>query len=198
MSCPYRSLMLLASLLALPLTISLAIPLGCATSPNPNAAKYPPRPGGCKVRVFHTPFPDVKEWDDLGIAHVDCSLDTGAVQCLKKLRIEACRMGGDLLYDVPKKPLRPTDQGMVYPGHVAHTKERVEDGGKDNDDAGTSELDQPEGQSSGPVQPVEPVSPIAPTTPSVPTAPNVPLVPISPISHGRADAGRPVDGASAK
>ena len=190
MSFPYRSLALLAPLLTLPLTISLATPLGCATtSSNPNAAKYPPRPGGCKVRVFHTPAPDVKEWDDLGVAHVDCALDVGAVQCLKKLRMEACRMGGDLLYDVPKKPLRPTEQGMVYTGHVAHTKERVEDGGKDNDDAGTSELDQPEGQSSGPLQPVEPISP---------TTPSVPLVPISPISYGHADAGRPADGASAK
>ena len=123
MSFSYRSLLFLAPLAALPLALSLAIPLGCATTaPNPNAAKYPPRPGSCKVRVFHTAFPDVKEWDDLGMARVDCPLDVGAVQCLKKLRMEACRMGGDLLYDVPKKPLRPSEQGMVYAGHVAHTK----------------------------------------------------------------------------
>lgn len=187
------------SILALPtLALALALAMNCATTSNPNAAKYPPRPGGCKVRVFHTPAPGVKEWDDLGVAHVDCPLDVGTVQCLKKLRMEACRMGGDILYDVPKKPLRPTEQGMVYTGHVAHTKERVEDGGKDNDDGGTSELDQPEGQSSGAVQPVEPISPIAPTTPSVPTASSVPLVPISPISYGHPDAGRPVEGASAK
>ena len=197
MSFPYRSLLFLAPLVALPLALSLAIPVGCATSaPNPNAAKYPRRGGNCKIRVFHTPAPDVKEWDDLGMARVECQLDVGGVQCLRRLREEACRMGGDLLYDVPKKPMRPTEQGMAYAGHVAHTKERADDGGsKDNDDAGAGELDQPEGQSSGPVQPVEPISPISP---SVPTAPGVPLVPISPISHGRAAAGRPVDGTSAK
>ena len=185
--------------LALASVLAMAMAMNCATtSPNPNAAKYPPRPGGCKVRVFHTPAPEVKEWDDLGVAHVDCALDVGTVQCLKKLRVEACRMGGDILYDVPKKPLRPTEQGMVYTGHVAHTKERADDGGKDNDDGGVSELDQPEGMSAGPVQPVEPISPISPSTPSMPAAPSVPLVPISPISHGHADAGRPVDGESAK
>ena len=123
MSFPYRSLLLLTSLVALPLALSVAIPLGCATtSPNPNAAKYPRRGGNCRIRLFHTPVPDVKEWDDLGMARVECQLDVGAVQCLRRLREEGCRMGGDLLYDVPKKPLRPTDQGMVYAGHVEHTK----------------------------------------------------------------------------
>ncbi len=174
------------------LALALAMAMNCATT-NPNAAKYPPRPGGCKVRVFHTPAPDVKEWDDLGIAHVDCPLDVGSVQCLRMLRMDACRMGGDLLYDVPKKPLRPTEQGMVYTGHVAHTKERPEDAGqenagKDNDDGGVGGLDQPEGQSSGPVQPVEPIASPSPGTSAVP------LVPISPPSHGSVDAKRPVDG----
>ena len=205
MSIRFRQLLWLALPLSLPLAISLAISLNCATTPNPNAAKYPPRPGGCKVRVFHTPAPDVKEWDDLGVAHVDCYLDVGAVQCLSKLRMEACRMGGDILYDVPKKPLRPTDQGMVYTGHVAHTKERADDAGKENDegDAGAAELDQTQGQSAGPVQPVEPISPISPTSspaPGMTSAPSAPLVPLSPIkptsptSRGHVDARRPVDG----
>jgi hypothetical protein len=146
------SSLLVASLLALPLAISLT----CATTHNPNAGKYPPRPAGCKVRVFHSPAPDVKEWDDLGVAHVDCYLDIGAVQCLRKLRMEACRMGGDLLYDVPKKPLRPTEQGMVYTGHVAHTK--AVDGGKDDEsDAATGDQDQPAFE-SGPVQPLAPAA----------------------------------------
>ena len=173
---------------SLALAVALAVTISCATTSNPNAAKYPPRPGGCKIRVFHTPAPDVKEWDDLGVAHVDCPLDVGTVQCLRKLRMDACRMGGDILYDVPKKPLRPTEQGMVYTGHVAHTKERPEDAAKDNAEAGTGELEQQEAESSGPVQPIEPIA-----SPP-PSGPTVPLVPISPLSHGRVDAGRPVDG----
>ena len=160
------------ALLALSIALPLAITLTCATAPpNPNAAKYPPRPNGCKIRVFHTAAPDVQEWDDLGVAHVDCYLDVGAVQCLKKLRMEACRMGGDIIYDVPKKPLRPTDQGMVYTGHVAHTKLKPQDGGKD-DEGGAAEPDEPEGsESTGPVQPVEPIAPVAPTARGAASAP---------------------------
>lgn len=169
------------ALLALSIALPLGITLTCATAPpNSNAAKYPPRPNGCKIRVFHTAAPEVKEWDDLGVAHVDCYLDVGAVQCLKKLRMEACRMGGDLIYDVPKKPLRPTDQGMVYTGHVAHTKVQPEDGGKDNqnnkdNEDDTGELGQPESESTGPVQPIEPIAPLRPVA--------VPAI----------DAGRPAD-----
>jgi hypothetical protein len=170
--------------------LALVLAMNCGTT-SPNAAKYPPRPGGCKVRVFHSPTPDVKEWDDLGVAHVDCPLDVGSVQCLRRLQMDACRMGGDILYDVPKKPLRPTEQGMVYTGHVAHTKERVEDAGKGNDDAGRGELDQQEEQRSGPIQPVEPIASPAPNQPKGAT---VPLVPLAPLSNGRSDTRRPVDG----
>lgn len=154
-----------------PLVFSLAVALSlasaatCATTHNPNAGKYPPRPGGCKLHVFQG-LPDVKEWDDLGIAHVDCQLDVGRVQCLQRLKMEACRQGGDILYDVPKKPLRPTNQGMVYTGHVAHTKAKSDDGGQgsqggqDSED-NAAELGEPESESAGPVAPVEPIAPAA-------------------------------------
>lgn len=145
MSIRFRS----PSLLALPLLLT------CATVPSPTPGRYPPRPRGCKVRVFHTPAPDVKEWDDLGIAHVDCSLDVGAAHCLQKLKMEACHLGGDILYDVPKKPLRPTDQGMVYTGHVAHTKEKAIDGGVDDrSDDRDSHEDQPTFDKSARVEPI--------------------------------------------
>lgn len=166
MSLRLRSLLFVLAAPGLPLAITLT----CATTPRSgNAAKYPPRPNGCKVRVFHTPAPDVKEWDDLGIAHVDCYLDVGAVQCLRKLKSEACRMGGDLLYDVPKKPLRPTDQGMVYTGHVAHAREKPEDAGKESDDdGGAGEQDQPTFEGTGPVEPIAPAPTSTPAEPGRP------------------------------
>jgi hypothetical protein len=71
--------------------------------------------------------------------------------------MEACRLGGDMLYDVPKKPLRPTDQGMVYTGHVAHTK--AKDGGQDDNEAdGGAGADEPTFEKSGPVEPIAPVA----------------------------------------
>ncbi len=137
--------------------MALAAPATCATTPaSPNAAKYPPRPNGCTVRVFYSPFPGVKEWDDLGMAHVECPLDVGAQHCLRKLRMEACRMGGDLLYDVPKKALRPSEQGMVYQGHVAHTRVRSDEPGAD---PALEEKDDQSPADAGPVQPIEPIEP---------------------------------------
>jgi hypothetical protein len=167
MSTQTRPLFLAALALALP----LALVATCATTSNPNAGKYPPRSGGCKLRVFHG-LPDVKEWDDLGIAHADCQLDLGRVQCLQRLKTEACRMGGDILYDVPPKPLRPTDQGMVYTGHVAHTKATTDGGqgqgqGKDEEATGA---DESAFDNSGPVEPLAPAAaPPAAAPPAVNT-----------------------------
>jgi hypothetical protein len=144
---------------ALPLLIALPLLATCATTPaSPNAAKYPPRGNGCHVRVFYGPTPGVKAWDDLGVANVDCPLDVGAAQCLGRLRAAACRMGGDLLFDVPKKPLRPTEQGMSYRGQVAHTQQGQDD--RQKDEAADGE-DQPP-QDSGPVEPLGSSAPSAP------------------------------------
>jgi hypothetical protein len=137
------------------------VALTCATTSNPNAAKYPPRGRGCSVRIFNGPVPGVKEWDDLGIARVDCPLDLGRVQCRQRLREEACRMGGDLLYDVPKKPARPSEQGMVYIGHVAHTKAG---------DAAVQEPSPDADDESGAVAGFDNTSPVEPLAPAA-TAP---------------------------
>ncbi|HSS37981.1 MAG TPA: hypothetical protein VLT58_04370 [Polyangia bacterium] len=139
------------------------VAMTCATTSNPNAAKYPPRGRGCSVRIFNGPAPGVKEWDDLGVARVDCPLDLGRLQCRQRLREEACRMGGDLLYDVPKKPARPSEQGMVYMGHVAHTKAgdaaAVDETSPDADDdqGAQSAIDR-----TSPVEPLAPAQPAAP------------------------------------
>ena len=62
------------------------------------------------------------------MAQVDCYLDESEVACLGRLRTEACRMGGDIVYNVPKKALRPVERGMVYRAQVAHTREAKKHG----------------------------------------------------------------------
>jgi hypothetical protein len=130
-----------------------AVTLTCATSQNPNAAKYPPRGRRCHVSVYETSTPGVKDWDDLGVARVECPLDVGRVQCMARLREEACRMGGDLLYDVPRRGARPGEQAMVFMGHVAHP--RLPDGGaaaeQEADAGGEAAFD-----TSSPVEPLSP------------------------------------------
>lgn len=133
--------------------LTLALAAGtCARTQNPNAAKYPPRGRRCTVHVYDTAAPGVKDWDDLGIARVECPLDVGRVQCLARLREEACRMGGDLLYDVPRRGARPGEQAMVFMGHVAHTRAST------STDAGAEEpgLDGGDGvfDHSSPVEPL--------------------------------------------
>ncbi len=89
--------------------------IGCARAGRAHA----PRPGGCALTILHTPDPGV-EADELGEVEVTCHVNTPARQCLNQLRWQACRLGGDILYDVPDGPIRPTEQGVVYRGRVAH------------------------------------------------------------------------------
>jgi hypothetical protein len=90
---------------------------------NSGNAKYPARAPGCKIALFHSEIPPVPSgWDDLGVVEVGCYLDDGENQCLQKLRAEACRKGGDIIYNVPKRPLRPEERAMVFRGTVAHTR----------------------------------------------------------------------------
>ena len=126
----------------------------CATSQSPNP-KYPPRGRRCTVHVYNGPAPGVKEWDDLGMARVECPLDVGRVQCLALLREEACKMGGDLLYDVPKRGQRPGEQAMVFQGHVAHT--RVAEAGTAAPEPDTDGGDQAGFDTTSPVEPLAPV-----------------------------------------
>ena len=84
--------------------------------------RYPPRPAGCALTLLHAPAPTVADWDDLGVAEVTCHIDIGLPQCLRLFRAEACRRGGDIVYDLPEKPLRPREQAVVYRGRVAHSR----------------------------------------------------------------------------
>ena len=92
----------------------------CSGSPARDP-RYPRRAPGCALSV-HRGLPDVPVWDDLGVAKVDCYLDESEIACLGRLRTEACRMGGDILYNVPARASRPTERGMIYRAQVAHTR----------------------------------------------------------------------------
>ena len=61
-------------------------------------------------------------------------------------------MGGDIVYNVPKKALRPVERGMIYRAQVAHTREA-----KKQDDASA-----PSEAGTGPVEPL-PTAPAART-----------------------------------
>jgi len=128
---------------------AVAVVAACAASKRD--PRFPKRGPGCSLSIYHN-LPEVKEWDDIGLVQVDCYLDESEVICLSRLRAEACRMGGDIIYNVPKKALRPVERGMVYRAIVAHTREAK----KKDEDA------PPPDAGSGPVVPLSTGGPVVP------------------------------------
>jgi hypothetical protein len=125
--------------------------------------------------VYHTAVPDVPAWDDLGIAEAGCHVSLSLSQCMQNLKAEACRLGGDLLYNVPLKPLRPTDQVMLFRGQVAHTRKGLPERHThhdDDDEGGAKAAHEPETEPPPAASPEESGQPVVPLTgPAAPKAP---------------------------
>ncbi len=122
--------------------------LGAACPKSPGSdARYPRQRPGCAL-TFYGGLPTSGSWDDIGVAQVDCYLDESEVACLGRLRTEACRMGGDIVYNVPKKALRPVERGMIYRAQVAHTREANKKAEAEPEPAATPDA------GSGPVLPL--------------------------------------------
>ena len=138
------------------LLLVVAVAAAC-TGSAPRDPRFPRRAPGCPLQVYNG-LPELKVWDDIGLAQVDCYLDESEVACLGRLHTEACRMGGDIIYNVPKKALRPIERGMIYRAQVAHTREA-----KRADEAPAPAASD---AGAGPVQPLLPVPAAAPNAPA--------------------------------
>lgn len=139
---------------------------GCAGTSA--SSKYPRRRPGCQLAVYHTAVPPVAAWDDIGPVEVGCHIDTSHAECLRRLYAEACRMGGDIVYAVPKHPMRPRDQVIMFSGQVAHSPSgKSAEPRKDED----GDLPPPasEEESKGPIQPLAPPVRVPPVPVPVPT-----------------------------
>jgi hypothetical protein len=157
---PAKSLALAMALLA----------TSCASTPGPGAetsgqsgdVRYPRRAAGCELTMYETAVPGVAAWDDLGVAEIACHIDSPVAECVRRLKAEACRLGGDLLYNVPRKPLRPRDQVLIYRGQVAHTRNSAPRKPEDPDMPPAASVE----ESAGPVVPLPsgdpPVVPASP------------------------------------
>lgn len=98
----------------------------CAGPGSGAGPRYPPRRPGCALSIFHGEMPAGVAWDDIGKVEIVCHIDDTEGTCLNRLRAEACRMGGDIVYRLPRKPWSPPDQTMGYTmgyrGMVAHRR----------------------------------------------------------------------------
>lgn len=83
--------------------------------------RYPARPEGCDVKVFRGKVSGIT-YDDIGHVDAICGNDVGPEECLKELKNQTCKLGGDIVYDVPDEPEKPSPDKMKYTGRVAHTR----------------------------------------------------------------------------
>jgi hypothetical protein len=83
--------------------------------------RYPPRPDGCDVKMFHGKVEGVL-YDDIGHVDAICSIDMAGNPCVVELKNQACKLGGDLLYDVPYEAEKPSPDKLRLTGRVAHSR----------------------------------------------------------------------------
>jgi hypothetical protein len=139
------------TMLAIPIAAGLLV--ACATR-SPLAVKYPPLKPGCALSIYHTDLPGVQDWDELGKVEVICHIDDTDQTCFNRLRAEACRMGGDIIYHLPVKPWRPKEEALGYRALVGHRRTpREKDAGPPDVDPMMPPPASPE-ESAGPVVPL--------------------------------------------
>jgi hypothetical protein len=101
------------------LSLTVAI-LSCASHKKTDP-RYPPQPVGCKVMIFRGPVASTVAYDNIGRVDMICGELIPDSDCLRGLMDEACKLGGDILYDV-LAPTKPAPDKIKYDGRVAHTR----------------------------------------------------------------------------
>ena len=103
---------------AIAVALSLAACGGGGAKTDP---RYPARPDNCEVQVFRGKVAGVT-YDDIGHVDAICGSDLGPAACLDELKRQTCKLGGDIVYDVPDEPDKPSPDKFRYTGRVAHTR----------------------------------------------------------------------------
>lgn len=89
--------------------------LACGGSPS----KYPARPSNCEVAVYQEP--PSAAIDNIGVVYALCDEGIGRKECEKQLKEETCKLGGDVVWDLPEEPQRVNGK-MRLSGRAAHTR----------------------------------------------------------------------------
>ena len=85
--------------------------------------RYPARPEGCDVQIYRgTPEGPT---DNLGPVTARCDDGVAEDDCLRTLKDQACKLGGDVVWGV-EDPEHKYEK-RIYSGRAAHTK--AKDGG---------------------------------------------------------------------
>ncbi len=103
---------------ALPCSL-LTLTFGCGSLPPPTLPANPP---GCPVTVYRGAPPKGVEVTRLGDVFASCGKNDADSDCVRALQDEVCKLGGNVVYEVPKTPEAESDTSLRYVG-VAGTTE---------------------------------------------------------------------------
>ncbi len=102
------------------LIVAAALPSGIAACPAPpQGGRYPARPEGCEVQVFHG-SPSVMT-ENIGPVMATCGDDIKDDDCLRTLKDQACKLGGDIVWGVDDVPAMSLGKKKLA-GRAAHSK----------------------------------------------------------------------------
>jgi hypothetical protein len=90
----------------------------CASQPE-KPSKYPPQKEGCEVQVFQeTP---ATQTDNIGPVSSSCDPQVSDQDCLRTLKDEVCKLGGNVVWGVEPNPTMHLGK-KKFSGRAAHTK----------------------------------------------------------------------------
>ena len=83
-------------------------------------SRYPPREPGCAVEIFYGA--PTSRTVNIGPVSASCTEDVSDQDCLRTLKDQVCKLGGDVVWGVDEKP--KMDLGRKkWSGRAAHTRE---------------------------------------------------------------------------
>ncbi|HPY21040.1 MAG TPA: hypothetical protein PLM08_25330, partial [Polyangiaceae bacterium] len=90
---------------------ALALCVGCAALPPPT---LPPHPAGCPVTVYRVGVPKNVEFTTLGDVQAPCGKNDADSDCIRALQDEVCKLGGNIVVEVPEAPEPQSDSMLRY------------------------------------------------------------------------------------
>jgi hypothetical protein len=97
-----------------------ALVVGCHSDPD-KQAKYPARDPGCEVQVF--PEAPTYSTDNIGPVSASCEESVSDDDCMRTLKDQACKLGGDTVWGVNEKPTMQSGRKRFF-GRAAHQADK--------------------------------------------------------------------------
>ena len=83
------------------------------------ASRFPAREEGCNVELDHDA--PMRPTVNIGPVSANCDETVAEADCLRTLKDQACKLGGDIVWGVPMEPVRKNGH-QQWSGRAAHTK----------------------------------------------------------------------------